>query len=165
MLTNTIDRRTLLKFGASAAAGILLPGCAGARAYQAPTPRASSVILPKVHVSNDRVIRSVAGLRPFRPSGFALRADRMGEKTVIHNYGHGGCGLTLSWGTAKLAVDLALGQPHRKIAVLGSGAVGLATARLLQDHGFEVTIYTRDLADNTNSNIAGGIGCADPVRY
>jgi len=154
---HTIDRRTLLKFGTAAAAGIILPGCAGARAYQAPTPRASSLILPKVQVSNDRVIRSVAGLRPFRPSGFALRADPMGEKTVIHNYGHGGCGLTLSWGTAKLAVDLALEQPHRKIAVLGSGAVGLATARLLQDHGFEVTIYTRDLPPNTTSNIAGGL--------
>src|SRR5262245_21188733 len=157
MDSHAVDRRTLLKFGASAAVGIILPGCAGTRAYQAPAPRAPSVILPKVHVSNDRVIRSVAGLRPFRPSGFALHADRMGEKTVIHNYGHGGCGLTLSWGTAKLAVDLALGQPHRKIAVLGSGAVGLATARLLQDHGFEVTIYTRDLPPNTTSNIAGGL--------
>src|SRR5499426_3585025 len=156
MNSNNIDRRSLLKFGASAAAGIMIPGCA-TRGYKASTPRASGVLLPKVQVSNDRVIRSVAGLRPFRPSGFALRADRMGEKTVIHNYGHGGCGLTLSWGTAKLAVDLALGQPHRKIAVLGSGAVGLATARLLQDHGFEVTIYTRDLPPNTTSNIAGGL--------
>jgi glycine/D-amino acid oxidase-like deaminating enzyme len=96
-------------------------------------------------------------LRPYRPSGFALRADRLGEKTVIHNYGHGGCGITLSWGTAKLAVDLALGQAHRKAAVLGSGAVGLATARLLQDHGFDVTIYTRDLPPNTTSNVAGGL--------
>jgi glycine/D-amino acid oxidase-like deaminating enzyme len=157
MDSHTIDRRTLLKFGASAAAGMILPGYTGTRAYQTPAPRASSVILPKVQVSNDRVIRSVAGLRPYRTSGFALRADRMGEKTVIHNYGHGGCGITLSWGTAKLAVDLALGQPHRKIAVLGSGAVGLATARLLQDHGFEVTIYTRDLPPNTTSNIAGGL--------
>jgi glycine/D-amino acid oxidase-like deaminating enzyme len=156
MNSHNIDRRSLLKLGASAAAGIILPGCA-TRAYQARTPRASGVILPKVQVSNDRVIRSVAGLRPFRTSGFALRAERMGEKTVIHNYGHGGCGITLSWGTAKLAVDLAVGQPHRKIAVLGSGAVGLATARLLQDHGFEVTIYTRDLPPNTTSNIAGGL--------
>jgi glycine/D-amino acid oxidase-like deaminating enzyme len=81
----------------------------------------------------------------------------MGEKTIIHNYGHGGCGLTLSWGTAKLAVDLALEQPQRKAAVLGCGAVGLATARLLQDRGFEVTIYARDLPPDTTSNIAGGL--------
>jgi len=157
MNSHNIDRRSLLKFGAAAAGSVMLQGCVGARAYQASTPRASSVLLPKVQVSNDRVIRSVAGLRPFRTSGFALRTDRLGEKTVIHNYGHGGCGLTLSWGTAKLAVDLALAQPQRKVAVLGSGAVGLATARLLQDHGFEVTIYTRDLPPNTTSNIAGGL--------
>jgi len=81
----------------------------------------------------------------------------MGEKLLIHNYGHGGCGITLCWGTAKLAVDIALGQSHRKAAVLGCGVVGLATARLLQDHGFEVTIYTRDLPPNTTSNIAGGL--------
>src|SRR5262245_16024284 len=114
MHSHNIDRRSLLKFGASAAAGIMLPACAGARAYQASTPRASGVLLPKVQVSNDRVIRSVAGLRPFRRSGFALRADRMGEKTVIHNYGHGGCGLTLSWGTAQLGVVLSPREPARK---------------------------------------------------
>src|SRR4030095_11765693 len=60
MDSHTIDRRTLLKFGASAAAGMILPGYTGTRAYQTPAPRASSVILPKVQVSNDRVIRSVA---------------------------------------------------------------------------------------------------------
>jgi len=86
-----------------------------------------------------------------------LRPERMGEKLLIHNYGHGGCGITLCWGTAKLAVDIALGQSNRKAAVLGCGVVGLATARLLQDHGFEVTIYTRDLPPNTTSNIAGGL--------
>src|SRR5262245_27700355 len=114
MNSHNIDRRSLLKFGASAAAGIILPGCAGTRAYQAPTPRASRVSLPKVQVSNDRIIRSVAGLRPYRTSGFALRAEPMGEKTVIHNYGHGGCGITLSWGTAKLGVVLSPREPARK---------------------------------------------------
>jgi glycine/D-amino acid oxidase-like deaminating enzyme len=40
-------------------------------------------------------------------------------------------------------------------AVIGCGAVGLATARLLQDAGRDVTIYARDLPPNTTSNIAG----------
>lgn len=81
----------------------------------------------------------------------------MGEKIVIHNYGHGGAGVTLSWGTAQMAVEHAVAQPHRRAAVLGCGAVGLATARLLQDHGFRVTIYARDLPPNTTSNIAGAL--------
>ena len=78
------------------------------------------------------------------------------RRTLLKFGASAAAGIMLSWGTAKLAVDLAVGQPHHKIAVLGSGAVGLATARLLQDHGFEVTIYTRDLPSDTTSNIAGG---------
>jgi len=157
MDSSTIDRRALLKLGSAAVAGIAYPGCRATRSAQAPIPRASNFILPRVRVANDRVIRTVAGLRPYRASGFTLRPERMGEKLIIHNYGHGGCGITLCWGTAKLALDIALGQSQRKAAVLGCGVVGLATARLLQDHGFEVTIYTRDLPPNTTSNIAGGL--------
>ena len=46
-----------------------------------------------------RVIRTVAGLRPYRRSGFVVRAGALGEKRLVHNYGHGGGGITLSWGT------------------------------------------------------------------
>jgi len=109
-----------------------------------------------VHVSSDREIRTVAGLRPYRPSGFVVRAEKLGETLVIHNYGHGGGGITLSWGTAKLAVDLGVPGHVGPVAVLGCGAVGLATARLLQESGFAVSIYAKDLPPNTTSNIAGG---------
>jgi len=109
----------------------------------------------RVRVSRDRVIRTVEGIRPFRPSGFVVRAESLGQKTIIHNYGHGGAGVTLSWGTAQLALELASATPHRRCAVLGCGAVGLATARLFQRHGFEVTIYARDLPPETTSNVAG----------
>src|SRR2546428_234660 len=111
--------------------------------------------LARVQVSPDRVIRTVTGLRPFRPSGFVVRAERRDSKVLIHNYGHGGGGVTLSWGTAQLAVDEALQTGQRAAAVLGCGAVGLASARLLQQHGGTVTIYARDLPPNTTSNIAG----------
>jgi len=80
----------------------------------------------------------------------------VGETTVVHNYGHGGGGITLSWGTSKLAIDLGLPGHVGPVAVLGCGAVGLATARLVQEAGFDVTIYAKALPPETTSNIAGG---------
>jgi glycine/D-amino acid oxidase-like deaminating enzyme len=102
------------------------------------------------------VIRTVVGLRPFRPSGFVVRVEKLGDKTVVHNYGHGGGGITLSWGTSELAVAEAWATGERRFAVLGAGAVGLATARLLLERGAEVTIYAKQLPPHTTSNIAGG---------
>lgn len=106
-----------------------------------------------VNVSEDRIIRTVAGLRPFRPSGFVVRSEKLGSKTLIHNYGHGGGGMTLSWGTSELAVEMA--PRVSEAAVIGSGGVGLATARLLQRRGIHVTVYTKALPPETTSNIAG----------
>ncbi len=112
--------------------------------------------LPPVRVDASREIRTVVGLRPFRASGFRVAAEPLGDKLVVHNYGHGGSGVTMSWGTADLATRLALdGSDARAIAVVGAGAVGLATARLLQLRGATVTIYTAALPPDTTSNIAG----------
>src|SRR5258708_18798047 len=80
----------------------------------------------------------------------------VGETAVVHNYGHGGGGITLSWGTSKLAADLGLPGHVGPVAVLGCGAVGLATARLAEEAGFDVTIYTKAMPPETTSNIAGG---------
>jgi len=113
--------------------------------------------LPRVQVSADRVIGELVGLRPYRPSGFVVRPEVMNGKLVIHNYGHGGCGLGFSWGTSQLAVEEALKADSRECAVLGCGAVGISAGILLQRHGFRVTIYARDLPPNTTSNIAGGL--------
>jgi D-amino-acid oxidase len=112
--------------------------------------------LPRVRVSAEREIRTVVGLRPFRPSGFRVAKEMVGGTAVVHNYGHGGGGITLSWGTSKLAVDLGLPGHVGPVAVLGCGAVGLATARLAQEAGFDVTIYTKAMPPETTSNIAGG---------
>ena len=128
--------------------------------------------LAPVKVARNRIIRTVVGLRPFRPEGFVVREERVGNKLLIHNYGHGGSGVTLSWGTSSLAVDLAReaasSQVRRRsrtrpkrFAVLGCGVVGLSTARLLQqrfqDGPGTVTIYARDLPPDTTSNVAGAL--------
>jgi glycine/D-amino acid oxidase-like deaminating enzyme len=142
-----LDRRT---FAAGSAA--LLSGCAtvGARSYRGCTP------LAPVIADESRIIRTTAGLRPYRRSGFVVRPDQLGEKRLVHNYGHGGAGITLSWGTSKLATELGLEGHSGPVAVLGSGVVGLSTARLVQEAGFPVTIYTAALPPDTTSNIAGG---------
>ena len=157
MPPSPIDRRSWLKATGIGALGLAASGaCARSTALSrfAPTP-SSRRGLARVIVSPDRVIRIVTGLRPFRPSGFVVRGERSDSKVIIHNYGHGGGGVTLSWGTAQLAVEEALRTEQRTAAVLGCGAVGLATARLLQQQGWTVTIYARDLPPNTTSNIAG----------
>jgi glycine/D-amino acid oxidase-like deaminating enzyme len=155
MIARPIARRAMLKATGLAALGAGLSACASRRAGSL-VMREPPRRFARVHVSEDRIIRTVVGLRPFRPSGFVVRAEKVGDKTVVHNYGHGGGGITLSWGTSQLAVDEAGKTGETRFAVLGCGAVGLATARLLQQRGAEVTIYAKDLPPHTTSNIAGG---------
>ena len=151
----TIGRRAALKQALGAAAGALLASACGRGAWgpQAVPPRRA---FAKVRVAADRVIRTITGLRPFRPSGFVVRADRADDRTIVHNYGHGGGGITLSWGSSTLAVDLATAVGQPRVAVIGCGVMGLTTARLLQDRGFEATIYAKELPPDTTSNVAGG---------
>ena len=47
-----------------------------------------------------RVITQRVGLRPVRPSVRLEAEDRPGGRVLWHNYGHGGAGVTLSWGCA-----------------------------------------------------------------
>jgi len=142
-----LDRRTF-----AAGSLTLLSGCAtvGTRRVSGCTP------LAPVIADESRIIRTMAGLRPYRRQGFVVRAEQLAEKRLVHNYGHGGGGITLSWGTSKLATDLGLQGHSGPVAVLGSGAVGLANARLAQEASFPVTIYTAALPPDTTSNIAGG---------
>ncbi|WP_432770555.1 MAG: FAD-dependent oxidoreductase [Sphingopyxis sp.] len=145
----TLPRRHFV----AATAALALPGCAVTTAR---TPPPSSSCLAPVKASPDRVIRTAAGLRPYRPGGFVVRADALGAKRLVHNYGHGGAGITMSWGTSKLAVDMGIAGFRGAAAVIGAGVMGLSTARLLQEAGFAVTIYAKALPPETTSNIAGG---------
>ena len=140
-----LDRRFFIASGSAA----LLSGCAtiGPR-------REACTALPPVNVDASRIIRTVAGLRPYRASGFVVRREQIAEKALVHNYGHGGAGITLSWGSSRLATNL--GLPGHSGPVAGAGVMGLTTARLVQEAGFPVTIYTAALSPDTTSNVAGG---------
>ena len=105
-------------------------------------------------VTWDRVIRTTVGLRPHRDAGFVLRADKLGDKLLVHNYGHGGAGMSLSWGTGLMAAEFATEHQERRAAVIGCGAVGLTSARQLQRRGFDVTIYAAAVPPNVTSNMS-----------
>jgi glycine/D-amino acid oxidase-like deaminating enzyme len=141
-------------------AGLLsINGCSGitkslgSRNYNRPHSR-GPFIAPRI--SKDKIVRVIVGLRPYRPSGFVVKLEEYDNKNIIHNYGHGGGGISLSWGSSALAVQEAVTLPVNNAAVIGSGIMGLTTARLLQDKGWNVTIYTRDLSRHSVSNVGAG---------
>ena len=161
MEAKTLSRREALRAVGVLAGGVALnSACARrVRPYVIDPPAGSTKRLrhfTPVNVAQERVIRTVVGLRPFRPSGFVVRAESLGDKLLVHNYGHGGGGVTLSWGTARLAADLVAESGRTgAAAVIGCGVIGLSTARTLQRRGFDVTIYAKDMPPETTSNIAG----------
>lgn len=67
--------------------------------------RAACRVLPGL--SDADVLRTAAGLRPYRHGSVRLEPENFGSHRVVHNYGHGGSGVTLSWGSAEAAVELA----------------------------------------------------------
>ncbi|WP_114751022.1 FAD-dependent oxidoreductase [Pleomorphovibrio marinus] len=149
-------RRGFIKSLAMATVGTSLFG-ACAPSY----PNSSAYVsnpkkLPKVKVSKDRIIKETVGLRPFRQGGPRIEKQELGSKTIVHNYGHGGSGWSLSWGTALIASELVDETKTTKVAVMGCGVVGLSTARTLQKKGYEVTIFTKDSYPNITSAMATG---------
>jgi len=104
----------------------------------------------------DRVFRTTVCLRPFRAAGPRLDVEKIGEKVVVHNYGHGGSGWSLSWGSSNIAVEKAMATGEKDIAVVGCGALGLTSAILLQRAGAKVTIYAKERPPEVRSARATG---------
>jgi D-amino-acid oxidase len=81
-------------------------------ADSATTTRIVAECTRALKIEKPNVLAERVGLRPFRKSGVRVERDQLRDGgTVVHNYGHGGSGFTLSWGCAeevfKLATDSA----------------------------------------------------------
>jgi D-amino-acid oxidase len=69
-------------------------------------PATTSLIVSEcarvLKIDKPRVVAERVGLRPYRKSGVRLEREKLRDgRPVIHNYGHGGSGFTLSWGCAE----------------------------------------------------------------
>jgi glycine/D-amino acid oxidase-like deaminating enzyme len=109
-----------------------------------------------MRASADRIFDITVCLRPFRAAGPRLDVEQVGETLVAHNYGHGGSGWSLSWGSSAIAVRKAMAASPRQVAVIGCGALGLTSAILAQQAGARVTIYARELLTQARSSRATG---------
>jgi hypothetical protein len=162
-MTPRFDRRRLIKgsamLGGLNALGLggcaTAPGLAIAPVYD---PRRN---LAPVRARPDRLFDITVCLRPFRAAGPRLETEQVGDTLVVHNYGHGGSGWSLSWGSSTLAVQKALAASPRDVAVIGCGALGLTSALLAQRAGAQTTIYARDLLPQTRSSRATGTWTPD----
>ena len=117
--------------------------------------------LAPMRVDVGQIVDVKACLRPFRAAGPNLNAEMVGDTLVVHNYGHGGSGWSLSWGSAEVAVGKALSLLPKEIAVVGCGVVGLTAAVHAQRAGLKVTIYAREVFQRTRSMRAGGVWSPD----
>ena len=145
-------------------AGLAYAGLAGCAATAAPPParpRFQRPALAPLLTDPGRLSRITVCLRPFRAAGPRLEVERLGDKRLVHNYGHGGSGWSLSWGSAAAARDLALAGGARPVAVIGCGAIGLTTALTVLRSGAPATIYAAERTPHTRSARATGVWSPD----
>ncbi len=157
------DRRSILTGlgGLGLTAGLSACATAGPARVADSRPRFIAPPLAPLRMEAGRITRITVCLRPFRAAGPRLEVESVADKRVVHNYGHGGSGWSLSWGSAAMATDLALAGGVRDVAVIGCGAIGITTALTLQRAGARVTIYASERLPQSRSARASGMWTPD----
>ncbi len=152
---------------ADAGTGSAPPALPASSAAAAPVPPIDTARFPPhgplaaIRARPDRLIDIAVCTRPFRAQGPRMEVERAHGKVLVHNYGHGGSGWSLSWGCARHVRPWVLATGERQAAVVGCGAIGLTTARVLQRAGLRVTIYAKDRPPEVRSSAATGLWTPD----
>lgn len=113
-------------------------------------------------LGEDHLGRKKICYRPSRLTGPNISIDRYSDKTVVHNYGHGGAGWSLSYGSVEHIVEKWFKSfkninQNEPIAVIGAGCIGLMTSYYLREKGFNnIEIYC-DSSNDLTSHHAGGL--------
>lgn len=164
MMSRTTSRRAAVCGLAGAglagcAAGA--PGAPAAVALASGKPGFARADLAPLRLGPERLTRITVCTRPFRHAGPRSDVETVGDKRVVHNYGHGGSGWSLSWGSAEVAARRALETGPASVAVIGCGAIGLTTALTLRRAGVTTTIYAAERTADTRSARATGVWSPD----
>src|SRR4051794_950582 len=132
-------------------------------------PTVPNLPTPDFRFNPDAPGACIAGVRPYRTGSYRLEAESASGRFIVHNYGHGGAGITLSWGCAAKVRDIVrahVATSHdREAAVLGAGVMGLTAATLLLDLGLKVTVYSDRAPLQTTSAKAGGQWAVSVVEF
>ncbi len=159
-MKSRLDRRAVLAgLGAAGLSGCATAG--GAPATSTPTARFLRPVLAPLITDPGRITRITVCTRPFRAPGPRIEIEPLGDKRLVHNYGHGGSGWSLSWGSGAMARDLALADGPRPVAVIGCGALGLTAALQILRSGVPTTIYAAERTPYTRSARATGVWSPD----
>lgn len=121
------------------------------------------VTLEPPQINHRTIIQKIECVRPMREGIFNISYEQLGDKYIFHDYGHGGGGWTLLFGSVnkslRLLQKVKVDNPSitfDKITVIGAGIIGLQTALCLTELGYSVSIIAKNI-DNLTSHNAGGL--------
>ncbi|MEI8650695.1 FAD-dependent oxidoreductase [Paraglaciecola sp. Hal342] len=155
MFHRALKRRDFLQGLGAGAVAASLNGCAQTpvnNGFVRPFSR-RPMVAPKVSANN--IITQIVGHRPYRPAGFVVKAKRLAIKPSAHLWTWRGRRHPIL-GLFCISGQRSKNAAVKEAAIIGGGVMGLTTARLLQEAGWCVTIYTREMARHTTSQVAGG---------
>lgn len=111
---------------------------------------------------DENIQEKISCIRGHRERIFQVYNEKLDDKFIFHNYGHGGAGWTFLFGCVNASIRQFESKfkevgfdDKEEISVVGAGCYGLLTAVTLRSKGYKVKIVAKDL-DSISSNKAAG---------